>query len=97
MTSQAQAVVPLAGVHGLAFLGFPRQASCRTRGSSISLMSHVPMLFIQGTRDRLTESQLLEPAVKQPGKYASLHQLREADHSFHVPARSGRNDSDAIS
>jgi hypothetical protein len=37
---------------------------------------HVPMLFIQGTRDRLTESQLLEPVVKRLGKYASLHQLQ---------------------
>ena len=50
-----------------------------------------------GTRDKLTESQLLEPVVKRLGKYASLHHVQDADHSFHGPARSGRNDSDAMS
>jgi predicted alpha/beta-hydrolase family hydrolase len=99
MTSQAQAVAPLAGVHGLAFLGFPLHPAGKpsdTRAKHLSDV-HVPMLFIQGTRDKLAESQLLEPLVKRLGKYASLHQVQEADHSFHVPARSGRNDSDAMS
>jgi predicted alpha/beta-hydrolase family hydrolase len=99
MTSQAQAVAPLAGVHGLAFLGFPLHPTGKpsdTRAKHLFDV-RVPMLFIQGTRDKLAESQLLEPLVKRLGKYASLHQVREADHSFHVPARSGRNDRDTMS
>jgi uncharacterized protein len=99
MTSQAQAVAPLAGVLGLAFLGFPLHPAGKpsdTRAKHLFDV-RVPMLFIQGTRDKLAESQLLEPLVKRLGKYASLHQLQHADHSFHVPTRSGRNDRDAMS
>jgi hypothetical protein len=54
------------------------------------------MLFVQGSRDKLAELQLIEPVVKRLGASASLHLVREADHSFHVPARSGRNDRDAM-
>ena len=55
------------------------------------------MLFVQGTRDKLAELSLLEPVVKQLGTAASLCQVQEADHSFHVLARSGRNDRDVMS
>jgi hypothetical protein len=98
MTSQAQAVEPLAGVDGLAFLGFPLHPAGKpsdTRAKHLGDV-HVPMLFVQGTRDKLAELSLLEPIVKRLGKSASLHQVAEADHSFHVPARSGRTDRDAM-
>jgi uncharacterized protein len=55
------------------------------------------MLFIQGTRDKLAEQTLLEPVVRRLGKSASLHPVMEADHAFHVPARSGRNDREVMS
>jgi uncharacterized protein len=54
------------------------------------------MLFIQGTRDKLAETELLEPVVKRLGKLALLHRVLEADHSFHVLARSGRNDGEVM-
>jgi uncharacterized protein len=98
MTSQAQAVAPLAGVHGLAFLGFPLHPAGKpseTRARHLSDI-HVPMLFIQGTRDKLAELPLLEPVVKRLGTSASLHLVQEADHSFHVLARSGRNDGEVM-
>jgi predicted alpha/beta-hydrolase family hydrolase len=98
MTSQAQAVAPLAGVHGLAFLGFPLHPAGKpseTRARHLSDI-HVPMLFIQGTRDQLAELPLLEPVVKRLGTSASLHLVQEADHSFHVLARSGRNDGEVM-
>jgi predicted alpha/beta-hydrolase family hydrolase len=50
------------------------------------------MLFVQGTRDNLADVKLLEPVVASLGPSASLHLIAEADHSFHVLARSGRND-----
>ena len=50
------------------------------------------MLFLQGTRDGLAEMTLLEPVVKGLGALASLHRVQDADHSFHVPARTGRKD-----
>jgi predicted alpha/beta-hydrolase family hydrolase len=99
MTSQAQAAAPLAGVRGLAFLGFPLHPAGKPSDTRAKHLFDVdiPMLFIQGTRDKLAELPLLEPIVKRLGKSASLHLVQEADHSFHVPVRSGRNDRDAMS
>jgi len=98
MTSQAQAKAPLEGIRGLAFLGFPLHPA----GSpSIDRASHladirIPLLFLQGTRDNLAELSLLEPVVESLGPAATLHRIEGADHSFHVPARSGRNDGEVI-
>src|SRR5712675_629908 len=99
MTSQAQATAPLAGVRGLAFLGFPLHPAGKPSDARAKHLSdvHVPMLFVQGSRDKLAELPLIEPVVKGLGTSASLHLVQEADHSFHVPARSGRNDRDAMS
>src|SRR6202045_2651542 len=98
MTSQAQAIAPLAGVRGLAFLGFPLHPAGKpsdTRAKQLGEV-HVPMLFIRGTGDKLAEPHLLEPVVQRLGPSASLHRVAEADHSFHVPARSGRNDREVM-
>jgi uncharacterized protein len=99
MTSQARAGAPLAGVRGLAFLGFPLHPAGKPSDARARHLSdiHVPMLFIQGTRDKLAELPLLEPVVKRLGPSASLHLVQEADHSFHVLARSGRTDPEVMS
>ena len=52
------------------------------------------MLFMQGTRDEFADLELLEPLVKQLGARATLKLFPDADHSFHVPARTGRKDTD---
>jgi uncharacterized protein len=94
MTSQAQAKAPLASVGGLAFLGFPLHPAgqpSRERAEHLAGVK-IPMLFIQGTRDKLAELDLLGPIVDDLGTLAKLHLAQDADHSFHVPARSGRND-----
>ena len=98
MTSQAQAISPLAGVHGLAFLGFPLHPAGKPSSDRARHLAdvHIPMLFMQGTRDNLAELSLLEPVVKSLGPSASLHRVEGADHSFHVPARSGRNDREVL-
>jgi hypothetical protein len=41
--------------------------------------------------------RLLEPVVKGLGDVASLHLVKDGDHSLHVPARSGRNDREVMS
>lgn len=99
MTSQAQAAAPLAGVHGLAFVGFPLHPAGKPSSDRAKHLAdvHVPMLFLQGTRDTLAELSLIEPVVKHLGPSASLHIVKEADHSFHVLARSGRNDREVMS
>jgi uncharacterized protein len=98
MTSQTQAATPLAGVHGLAFLGFPLHPAGKPSSERAEHLFdiHIPMLFMQGSRDKLAELSLLEPLIKQLGPSASLHLVPEADHSFHVPARSGRNDGEVM-
>jgi uncharacterized protein len=98
MTSQAQAVAPLAGVRGLAFLGFPLHPAGKPSEARARHLDDVdiPILFIQGTRDKLAEIELLGPVVKRLGKLALLHPVLEADHSFRVLARSGRNDGEVM-
>jgi uncharacterized protein len=98
MTSQAQAAAPLDGVDGLAFLGFPLHPAGKPSSDRAKHLTevHVPMLFLQGTRDSLAEMTLLAPVVKSLGRTASLHRVEGADHSFHVPARSGRNDAEVM-
>jgi predicted alpha/beta-hydrolase family hydrolase len=93
MTSQAQAAEPLPGVLGLAFLGFPLHAPGRPtaeRGRHLDDV-RVPMLFLQGTRDDFASLELLRPLAGQLG--ATLRLFDDADHSFHVPARTGRKDA----
>src|ERR1700680_2552563 len=98
MTSQAQAIAPLAGVRGLAFLGFPLHPAGKPSSDRARHLAdvRVPMLFLQGTRDNLAELSLLEPVVDRLGPSASLHRVEAADHSFHVPARSGRKDGEVM-
>jgi predicted alpha/beta-hydrolase family hydrolase len=95
MTSQAQAQEPLPGVRGLAFLGFPLHPAGRPSDERAEHLARVqiPLLFLQGTRDALAERVLLEALLARLGARASVSWLDDADHSFHVPARSGRNDA----
>jgi predicted alpha/beta-hydrolase family hydrolase len=95
MTSQAQAKAPLPGVRGLAFLGFPLHPANRpSQDRAAHLFDvHIPMLFLQGTRDALAALDQIEPVCKKLGGRATLTLFENADHSFHVPARSGRSDA----
>ena len=99
MTSQAQAAAPLPGVRGLVFLGFPLHPAGRPsdeRGKHLFDVQ-VPMLFMQGTRDELANLQLLQPLAERLGARATVKLFQDADHSFHVPKRTGRNDSEVRS
>jgi hypothetical protein len=95
MTSQAQATSALPGVRGLVFLGFPLHPAGRPsdeRGNHLFEIK-VPMLFLQGTRDSLADTELVEALVGRLRKQATLKLYQDADHSFHVPARIGRKDA----
>ncbi len=96
MTSQAQALGALPGVLGLAFLGFPLHPAKKPSDARAKHLYdvNVPMLFLQGTRDELASLDLLQALVRGLGSRATLHLAEGADHSFHVPARSGRKDAD---
>ncbi len=96
MTSQAQAALPLPGVRGLVFLGFPLHPAQRPSTERARHLSavRVPLLFLQGTRDALAELSLLEPLVEGLGPLATLHRLEGADHAFHVLKRAGGSDAE---
>jgi len=95
MTSQAQASAPLQGVRGLAFLGFPLHPAGRpSQDRAKHLFAvQIPMLFVQGTRDALATLDQLQPLCDAIGARATLKLFQDADHSFHVPARTGRTDA----
>jgi predicted alpha/beta-hydrolase family hydrolase len=98
MTSQAQALEPLPGVRGLVFFAFPLHPAGKP---SVSRADHlakiaIPMLFLQGSNDALAQLDLLKQTVAGLQGRATLDLIADADHSFHVPARSGRNDPEVM-
>lgn len=95
MTSQAEALEPL-GVVGLAFLGFPLHPPGKPGDERAIHLSdvRVPVLFLQGTNDEFAELSLLQTLCRRLGERATLHLIEGANHSFRVPARSGRNEAD---
>ncbi len=98
MTSLAASEEALAGVHGIVFFGFPLHPAGEpsTERAEHLAKVNVPMLFLQGTRDALADLALLKPICKRLGKRATLHVVDDADHSFHVPKRSGKTDEQVL-
>lgn len=98
MTSLAAADEPLPDVRGIVFFGFPLHPSGEpsTERAEHLFRVKVPMLFLQGTRDALADLTLLKPICKKLNTHATLHIVNDADHSFHVPKRSGTNDKHVL-
>jgi predicted alpha/beta-hydrolase family hydrolase len=98
MSSQAQAREPLPGVRGLVFVGFPLHPAGKPSVDRAAHLRdvHIPMLFLQGTRDALADLQLIRGVVKPLGSRATLQVVDGADHAFHVLVRSGRTDADVM-
>ena len=98
MTSQAEAAAPMPGVRGLAFLGFPLHPAGKPSDERAAHLTdvRVPMLFLQGTRDDLADLALQRPVIERLGAGAKLVVFEDADHSFHVRAKSGRSDADVL-
>ena len=99
MTSTAASQEALPGVRGLVFFGFPLHAPGKPsdeRGRHLFEVK-LPLLFLQGTRDQLADLTLLRPLCDRLQGQARLHVIDGADHSFHVPKKSGRTDEDVLS
>ncbi len=98
MTSQAQAMAPLPGVRGLIFVGFPLHPAGKPSDERARHLFDIacPLLFVQGTRDELAVLDRLYPVLQQLGHRASLVLLDDADHAFHVRARSGTTDAQTL-
>ena len=98
MTSLASAGEPLVGVRGLVFFGFPLHAPGKPGAERADHLDRVgvPMLFLQGTKDKLASLELLTPVVERLGERATIHIVEDADHSFAMPKRSGRDLDDVL-
>lgn len=98
MTSVLAASEGLPKVRGLVFLGFPLHPAGKPDVTRAQHLANVqlPMLFLQGTRDKLAELQLLRPTVTNLEPFAHLHIVDGADHSFAVSRKSGRSGEDVI-
>jgi len=98
MTSTAQADAPLAGVSGIVFLCFPLHPAKRPATSRAQHLGQVriPMLFLQGTRDELAETDLMRGVVAGLSQTATLHEIDGADHAFAVLKRTGRTNQEII-
>jgi len=98
MSSQEQAASPLPGVRGLVFLGFPLHPAGQPSQERAQHLFEVqcPMLFLHGTRDELADEALMRSLIDALGARATLESIAQADHSFHVPARSGRTDAQVL-
>jgi predicted alpha/beta-hydrolase family hydrolase len=97
MTSVAAATKPLANVRGLVFFGFPLHAAGKPsdeRGRHLVDLQ-TPMLFLQGSRDTLSDLTLLRRLCARVGKRAELFVIEGGDHSFHMLKSSGRSDTEA--
>ena len=99
MSSQAQAAEAMPGVRGLIFLGFPLHPPGQPSQERAQHLFQVqiPMLFLQGSRDDFANLELITEVCERLDKSATLKLFQDADHSFHVPARTGRKDSDVRS
>ena len=98
ITSQAQAKEALPGVRGLVFYGFPLHpagAPATKRGDHLARTA-LPLLFLQGERDKLADIALLRPIVAALGPRARLEVVPEGDHGFAVPKRTGRTAADVL-
>lgn len=98
MTSRAAAASPLSAVRGLVFLGFPLHPPGRaSAGRAEHLYGlDLPMLFLQGTRDRFARPDLLQSVCERLGDRATLHLVEGGDHSFAVLKRSGRTAAEVM-
>ncbi len=85
-------------VRGLVFFGFPLHAPGRRESVRGEHLADVPcpMLFHQGTRDRLADLELLRPVLELIGQRATLHVVEGGDHSLGMLKRSGRTQDDVL-
>ena len=97
MTSTAASEEALPGVRGLVFFGFPLHATGKPsshRGEHLAGVK-LPMLFLQGSRDKLADLTLLKPLCRKI-RGARVKVFDDADHSFRVPKRSGLTNEEVL-
>ncbi|MGD9630157.1 MAG: alpha/beta family hydrolase [Pyrinomonadaceae bacterium] len=99
MTTTAQSELPLDNVAGLVLFSFPLHLPGRpdTKRAEHLAGIDIPMLFLSGTRDELAALDLLEPAIRELGKRATLHLIDTANHSYKVLKKTRKSAEDVFS
>ena len=101
MTSMAASnsdKVGMEKVKGIVFFGFPLHAPGKPSNERAEHLYSIkiPMLFLQGTKDKLADLTLLKPVIKKLGNKATIHIIEGADHSFHLPKSAGKSDEEVL-
>ena len=81
---------------GLILMGYPLHAANKADQPQAEQLYRVvsPMLFLQGTRDRYCDLDVLRQTLTRVGAPTSLHVAQEADHHFKVLKKSGRDEEE---
>jgi predicted alpha/beta-hydrolase family hydrolase len=98
MTSSSASKNMLPGIKGIIFFGFPLHAPGKPSNDRAEHLYsvNIPMLFLQGTKDKLADLDLLRAVIKKLGNKVKLQIFEGADHSFHVQKSSGKTDQDIL-
>ena len=83
---------------GLLLLAYPLHPAGRPeqlRDAHLPMIQ-VPVICFNGTRDALCTRELMERALERVTTSWQMHWLDSADHSFHVPKKSGRTDAQVM-
>ena len=88
----SQAVGHGAPADAIVFLGYPLHPPGRTDQLRTKHFAdvHVPLLFVQGTRDAFARGDLLQELLASLGDRARLWSIEGGDHSFKVPRTAGK-------
>ena len=83
---------------GLLLLAYPLHPPGHPEKERSAHLSSIlkPVLCFNGTRDPFCDPSLMERVVARLGDNWQMHWLKDADHSFHVPKRSGRTNADVL-
>ena len=97
MCSWAMAENPSLPVKGLIYWGFPLHAPGKPSSDRAGHLEkiQIPQLFLQGSRDKLADLNLLLPIIKGT-QGAELYKIEEGDHSFKVPKRTGKSNDEVL-
>lgn len=93
MTSTTQAESSLPGVRGLVFFGFPLHRPGEASDARADHLAEIdlPLLFLQGTRDRLAELERIRRVVERSPDRSTLFVVEDGDHGFDVLKRTGKS------
>lgn len=78
---------PDVDVAGVVCLGYPLRTPKGAVRDEVLLAMDVPVLFVQGTRDRLCPLDLLDEVRDRMGAATALHVVDDGDHSLKVARR----------